>query len=56
MTDTQNLKDDLAFLRDLTQDGGKGLARDGTGASARGGPISLQPSVRPWAGASTPPR
>jgi hypothetical protein len=29
MTDTQSLKDDLAFLRDLTQDGGKGLARDG---------------------------
>ncbi|MGZ3278010.1 MAG: hypothetical protein ACXU82_08505 [Caulobacteraceae bacterium] len=29
MTDTQNLKDDLAFLRDLTQDSGKGLARDG---------------------------
>jgi hypothetical protein len=29
MSDTQSLKDDLAFLRDLTQDGGKGLARDG---------------------------
>ena len=29
MTDTQSLKDDLAFLRDLTQDSGKGLARDG---------------------------
>lgn len=29
MTDTQSLKDDLAFLRSLTQDGGKGLARDG---------------------------
>lgn len=29
MTDTQGLKDDLAFLRDLTQDSGKGLARDG---------------------------
>jgi hypothetical protein len=29
MTDVQSLKDDLAFLRGLTQDGGKGLARDG---------------------------
>jgi len=29
MTDTQKLKDDLAFLRDLTQDGSKGMARDG---------------------------
>jgi hypothetical protein len=29
MSDTQSLKDDLAFLRDLTQDSGKGLARDG---------------------------
>jgi hypothetical protein len=29
MTDTQGLKDDLAFLRDLTQDSGRGLARDG---------------------------
>ena len=29
VTDTQSLKDDLAFLRDLTQDTGKGLARDG---------------------------
>jgi len=29
MTDPKSLKDDLAFLRDLTQDGGKGLARDG---------------------------
>lgn len=29
MTDAQGLKDDLAFLRDLTQDSGKGLARDG---------------------------
>ena len=29
MTDTQSLKDDLTFLRELTQDGGKGLARDG---------------------------
>ena len=29
MTDTQSLKDDLAFLRDLTQDSGRGLARDG---------------------------
>jgi hypothetical protein len=29
MSDAQSLKDDLAFLRDLTQDSGKGLARDG---------------------------
>jgi hypothetical protein len=29
MTDTRSLKDDLAFLRDLTQDSGRGLARDG---------------------------
>jgi hypothetical protein len=29
MTDTHSLKDDLAFVRDLTQDGGRGLARDG---------------------------
>lgn len=28
MSDTQSLKDDLAFLRDLAQDSGKGLARD----------------------------
>jgi Na+/H+-translocating membrane pyrophosphatase len=36
MTDTQSLKDDLAFLRDLTQDGGKGLARDGFNLAAVG--------------------
>ena len=29
MTDVQSLKADLAFLRELTQDGSKGLARDG---------------------------
>ena len=29
MSDVQSLKDDLAFLRGLTQDDGKGLARDG---------------------------
>jgi hypothetical protein len=29
MSDTQGLKDDLAFLRGLTDDGGRGLARDG---------------------------
>src|SRR5579862_4647982 len=29
MSDTQSLKDDLAFLRGLADDGGKGLARDG---------------------------
>lgn len=29
MTDTRSVKDDLAFLRDLTEDSGKGLARDG---------------------------
>ncbi len=36
MTDTQGLKDDLAFLRDLTQDSGKGLARDGFNLAAVG--------------------
>jgi len=29
MSGAQDLKDDLAFLRDLTQDSGRGLARDG---------------------------
>lgn len=36
MTDTQSLKDDLAFLRDLTQDSGRGLARDGFSLAAVG--------------------
>jgi hypothetical protein len=36
MTDVQSLKDDLAFLRGLTQDGGKGLARDGFALAAVG--------------------
>jgi hypothetical protein len=36
MTDTQSLKDDLAFLRDLTQDSGRGLARDGFNLAAVG--------------------
>lgn len=36
MTDTHSLKDDLAFLRDLAQDGGKGLARDGFSLAAVG--------------------
>jgi Na+/H+-translocating membrane pyrophosphatase len=36
MTDTQSLKEDLAFLRDLTQDGGRGLARDGFSLAAVG--------------------
>jgi hypothetical protein len=36
MSDTQTLKDDLAFLRDLTQDSGKGLARDGFALAAVG--------------------
>jgi hypothetical protein len=36
MSDTQSLKDDLAFLRDLTQDSGKGLARDGFALAAVG--------------------
>jgi len=29
MTDPESLKSDIAFLRELTQDGGEGLARDG---------------------------
>ena len=44
MTDVQSLKDDLAFLRSLTQDGGKGLARDGFALATVGlvfGPVSL---------------
>jgi hypothetical protein len=36
MTDTQSLKDDLAFLRDLTQDSGRGLARSGFALAAIG--------------------
>jgi hypothetical protein len=36
MTDVQGLKDDLAFLRGLTQDHGKGLARDGFSLAAVG--------------------
>jgi hypothetical protein len=44
MTDTQSLKDDLAFLRELTQDSGRGLARDGFNLAAVGlvfGVVSL---------------
>jgi hypothetical protein len=44
MTDTQSLKDDLAFLRDLTQDSGRGLARDGFNLASVGlvfGVVSL---------------
>jgi hypothetical protein len=44
MTDVQSVKDDLAFLRGLTQDGGKGLARDGFALAAVGvifGVVSL---------------
>jgi hypothetical protein len=36
MTDVQSLKDDLAFLRGLAQDDGKGLARDGFSLAAVG--------------------
>jgi hypothetical protein len=36
MSDVQSLKDDLAFLRGLTQDDGKGLARDGFALAAVG--------------------
>jgi hypothetical protein len=36
MSETQSLKDDLAFLRDLTQDSGRGLARDGFALAAVG--------------------
>jgi hypothetical protein len=36
MTDTQSLKDDLAFLRELTEDSGRGLARDGFNLAAVG--------------------
>jgi hypothetical protein len=36
MTDTRSLKDDLAFLQGLAQDGGKGLARDGFALAAIG--------------------
>jgi hypothetical protein len=41
MSDTQSLKDDLAFLRDLTQDSGKGLARDGFALAAVGGTFGV---------------
>src|ERR1700744_4318406 len=44
MTDTQSVKDALAFLRDLAQDGGKGLARDGFALAVIGltfGAVSL---------------
>jgi hypothetical protein len=44
MTDVQSLKDDLAFLRGLAQDDGKGLARDGFSLAAVGlvfGVVSL---------------
>jgi hypothetical protein len=44
MTDVQSLRDDLAFLRGLTEDGGKGLARDGFALAAVGlvfGMVSL---------------
>ena len=36
MSDVQSLKDDLAFLRGLTQDDGRGLARDGFALAAVG--------------------